>query len=167
MNFLLKLLLVAVSTLITSTVVAEDIKMSEWLFIHTSETAQIALDGTLVVPVKRDIFAFTDRPNRLYRYLDALEFSSLWQVEGDDGFKTEPPNSVLTWVIGDVVQQLEIRIVNASVVDGSDSVSYELKLKEGVTLPTEMVDISLFVGGVCGGNGMGGGKAVGVLMRCK
>ena len=91
MKFLLKLLLVAVSTLITSTVVAEDIKMSEWLFIHTSETAQIALDGTLVVPVKRDIFAFTDRPNRLYRYLDALEFSSLWQLEGDDSFKTEPP----------------------------------------------------------------------------
>jgi hypothetical protein len=56
-----------------------------------------------VVPVKRDIFAFTDRPNRLYRYLDALEFSSLWQVEGDDGFKAEPPNSVLTWIIGDVV----------------------------------------------------------------
>ena len=77
--------------------IAEEAKPAEWLFVHTAETAEMTSATTLVMPVTRDIFAFTDRPNRMHGYLNAHEYALLWSGEGDT-FKADPPNAVLTWV---------------------------------------------------------------------
>ena len=55
-------------------------------------------ENTLVMPVVREIFAFTDRPNRLHTYLNTREFVSLWGDKKGAAFKADPPNAVLTWV---------------------------------------------------------------------
>ena len=99
----MKTILTLATALITglsfnSSAIAEDAKPAEWLFVHTAETAEMTSATTLVMPATREIFAFTDRPNRMHAYLNAHEFVSFWD-EGDT-FKADPPNAVLTWVNG-------------------------------------------------------------------
>jgi len=95
---------------------AADAEPAEGLFVHTAETAEMTSATTLVMPVTRDIFAFTDRPNRMHGYLNAHEFVSLWDEGEGDTFKADPPNAVLTWVNGDDVHEAELLILSAETV---------------------------------------------------
>ena len=166
MTFLLRALVVF-SVFITSSVFAENVKVTEWLYIHTAETAKMASDNTILIDINRDVFAFTDRPNRLYRYFNPTDYVALWDEASASGFLANPPNSMITWMIGEATQQVEANILNVEVTDGGNGILYELKLKAGTQIPIKLSHVSVFVGGVCGGNGMGGGKQAGVLMRCK
>jgi hypothetical protein len=166
MTFLSRALIV-VSVFMTSPAFAESVKVPEWLYIHTAETAKMASDNTILIGTNRDIFAFTDRPNRLYRYFNPTDYVALWDADSENGFLDNPPNSMVTWMIGEATQQVEANIVNVEVTDDGNGILYELKLKAGTQIPIKLSHVSVFVGGVCGGNGMGGGKQAGVLMRCK
>jgi hypothetical protein len=86
----------------------------------TSET-------TLVMPVEREIFAFTDRPNRSQGYLTAERFAGMWADDKGDSFKADPPNAVLTWVNGDKVREEKLVITSASAAADSKSIVYEVK----------------------------------------
>jgi hypothetical protein len=166
MTFLLRALIVFCVSL-TSSAFAENIKVPEWLYIHTAETAKMVSDNTILIDTNRDIFAFTDRPNRLYRHFNPTDYVALWDADLANGFLYNSPNSMITWMIGEATQQVEVNILNAEVTDGGNGILYELKLKPGTQIPIKLFHVSVFVGGVCGGNGMGGGKQAGVLMRCK
>ena len=78
MKLLLKPLALIAALLLTSSAFAEEAKPAEWLFVHTSPTAEMTSDTTLVMPVTREIFAFTDRPNRQHTYMTAHAVVSLW-----------------------------------------------------------------------------------------
>ena len=95
--------LVAITAVVffSTSAIADDAKPAEWLFVHTAQTAEMTSDTTLVMPVTRDIFAFTDRPNRMHAYMNAHEYVSLWDEGEGDTFKADPHNAVLTWVDGD------------------------------------------------------------------
>ena len=125
---------------------AEDIKAPEWLFVHTSQTAEMTRDITLVMPLARDIFAFTDRPHRLHRYMNAYEFVSMWVGEGDT-FRGDPPNAVLTWVDGETVKEAEVVVANAIVTDNGESISYEVVFEVGDHLQSSMDEVSFFIDG--------------------
>ena len=136
----MKTILTVATALITglffsSSAIAEDAKPAEWLFVHTAETAEMTSDTTLVMPVTRDIFAFTDRPNRMHAYMNAHEFVSLWDESEGDTFKADPPNAVLTWVDGGEMKEAEVLITNAKVVgDGyGTAVQYSVKVEAGET----------------------------------
>ncbi|MCS5594692.1 MAG: hypothetical protein NZ730_09150 [Porticoccaceae bacterium] len=58
--------------------------------------AEITNTTTVVIPVTRDIFAFTDRPDRKHEYFTADQFASLWAQTADDSYKIDPPNAVMT-----------------------------------------------------------------------
>ena len=114
----MKTILTAATALITglffsSSAIAEDAKPAEWLFVHTAQTAEMTSPTTLVMPATRDIFAFTDRPNRMHGYLNAHEFVSLWDEGEGDTFKADPPNAVLTWVDGGELKEAELLIISA------------------------------------------------------
>jgi len=132
--------------------IAEDAaKPAEWLFVHTAQTAYMTSATTLIMPVTRDIFAFTDRPDRLHRYMNAHEFVSLWG-EGDT-FKANPPNAVLTWVDGGEIKEAELLIISAETDSNHSEISYEVKLEAG-ELPAGTLDaVSLFVDSVCSDHG--------------
>ena len=98
---------------------AEDKPAEEWLFVHTAEEAQVTNNTTIVMPVTRDVFAFTDRPYRKHAYITAEVFASLWAKAGSNSFKTDPPNAVLTWVDGEDVKEAEVVITGAQVAGGS------------------------------------------------
>ena len=147
MKLLLKPLALIAALLLTSSAFAEEAKPAEWLFVHTSPTAEMTSDTTLVMPVTREIFAFTDRPNRQHGYLTAHAFVSLWDKGEGDTFKADPPNAVLTWVEGDKVHEAEVIITDASVLAHGKAISFEVKLEAGEALSGQMQRLSLFIDG--------------------
>jgi hypothetical protein len=144
----MKTILTVATALITglffgSSAIAEDTKPAEWLFVHTAKTAEMTSATTLVMPVTREIFAFTDRPNRMHGYMNANEFVTLWD-EGDT-FKADPPNAVLTWVDGDFVLEAEVVITDLSVSENGRMLFYTLDVQVG-SLDIGMINSpSLFV----------------------
>ena len=146
----MKTILTAATALITglffsSSAIAEDAKPAEWLFVHTAETAEMTSATTLVMSTTRDIFAFTDRPNRMHGYLNAHEYASLWDKGEGDTFKADPPNAVLTWVDGDEVKEAEVVITDVSVSENGRMLFYTLDVEVG-SLDIGMINYaSLFV----------------------
>ena len=100
---------------------------------------------TLVMPVTRDIFAFTDRPNRMHGYMNAHEFVSLWDEGEGDTFNADPPNAVLTWVDSDEMKEAELLILSAEIVKHGREIAYEVKLEAGDTPADKLFGGSLFV----------------------
>ncbi len=146
----MKTILTVATALVTglffsSSAIAEDAKPAEWLFVHTAQTAEMTSATTLVMPVTRDIFAFTDRPNRMHAYMNAHEYVSLWDEGEGDTFKADPPNAVLTWVDGDEMKEAELLILNAETVSHGRAIAYEVKLEAGDTPAGKSIRGSLFV----------------------
>ncbi len=129
----------------SSSAIAEEAKPAEWLFIHTAETAEMTSATTLVMPATRDIFAFTDRPNRMHGYMNAHEYVSLWDEGEGDTFKADPPNAVLTWVDGDEMKEAELLILSAETVSHGREIAYEVKLEAGQAPAGKVGSASLFV----------------------
>jgi hypothetical protein len=119
----------------------------EWLYVQTAATAKMTSDTTLEIPFTRDVFGFTDRPNRRQAYLTAFEFASLWTAEGANSFAADAPNAVLTWVVGEEQREAEVIINNATVyADGvQESLVYEVTLEAGQMPDAQMSSVSLFV----------------------
>ena len=145
MTLLQSLSTLTAALLFTTGVLAEDAKPAEWLFVHTAQTAEMTSDTTLVMPVTREIFAFTDRPNRLHGYLNAHEFASMWNKGEGDTFQADPPNAVLTWIDSEDVKETEVVITNAAVTDNGRSIVYELVIENGDVLIGKMQDASFFI----------------------
>lgn len=117
-----KLSIIILSLMASTFTFAEDKPAEEWLFVHTADEAQVTNNTTIVMPVTRDIFAFTDRPYRKHAYMTGEQFASMWADSGSDSFKADPPNAVLTWVEGEDVKEAEVVITGAS-FDGN-SITY-------------------------------------------
>jgi len=122
------------SLFVASSAGAEDAKPAEWLFVHTAETAEMTSPTTLVMPVERDIFAFTDRPNRRHAYLTAERFAEMWADNKGNGFKADPPNAVFTWVLGDTVREAEVVITGAAATTDGKALVYRVKFEVGTHL---------------------------------
>jgi hypothetical protein len=137
-----KISIIILSLMASTFTFAEDKPAEEWLFVHTAEEAQVINATTIVMPVTRDVFAFTDRPYRKHVYVTGEQFASLWAKAGSDSFKTDPPNAVLTWVDGEDVKEAEVVITGAS-IDGN-SITYTGKFS--ATRPSgTLKSVSLFV----------------------
>jgi hypothetical protein len=137
-----KIGIIILSLMASTFTFAEDKPAEEWLFVHTADEAQVINTTTIVMPVTRDIFAFTDRPYRKHGYMTGEQFATLWSKAGSDGFKTDPPNAVLTWVDGEDVKEAEVVITGAS-IDGN-SIIYTHKYS--ATIPSGVLKaVSVFV----------------------
>ena len=145
-----------------SSAIAEDAKPAEWLYVHTAQTSEMTSATTLVMSVTRDIFAFTDRPNRMHGYMNAHEFVSLWDEGEGDTFKADPPNAVLTWIENGEMKEAEFFITSAKTVSHGREIAYEVKLDAGHAPKGNIDNASMFVDGfwgcgTCGGPGSGPG----------
>jgi len=117
----------------------------EWLYTHTALEATATSSTTIVIPFTEDIFAFTDRPNREHKYISGDEFASYWNdYDGENSFKLDPPNAVLTWADGDAVEEVEVVITDAN-FDGTN-VIYTIE-NTTITANQSFEDVSLFVDG--------------------
>ena len=120
--------------------------------VQTAETAEVTSEDTLVMPVTREIFAFTDRPNRLHGYINAHEFVAFWDEGGT--FKADPPNAVLTWVDADKkVHEAEVILTGAEVRMQGRAIAYEVGVQGAQTLALgpAISGVSFFVDAVVAG----------------
>lgn len=146
----------AITGILFSQTALAEIKKPEWLFVHTATSADMISNSELVVPVNRDIFAFSDRPNRLHAYMNASEFASWWDEGEGDTFIADPPNAVLTWVDGGNVQEAEFIIINAEALRDDREISYEVKLEAGELPEGNIAQVSFFVDMGCCAHGFKG-----------
>ena len=153
MKLLQSLVAITAAVFFSTSAIAEDAKPAEWLFVHTAQTAEMTSATTLVMPVTRDIFAFTDRPNRMHAYMNAHEYVSLWDEGEGDTFKAVPPNAVLTWVDGDEMKEAELLIISAETVSHGREIAYEVKLEYGDLPEGNVVFASFFVDSMGGIDG--------------
>jgi len=116
----------------------------EWLFVHTAVSAKILNATTIVMPVTKKIFAFTDRPYRKQYYMTGQRYADLWTHSGENSFQDDPPNAVLTWVDGEEMKDVEVVITHA--VSDSNTITYTINDTSGV-IAGDIVDASLFVDG--------------------
>mgnify|MGYP003565442294 CR=1 FL=1 len=141
-KFTLKTLITASLLLTLSAAIAEEDQAS-WLFVQTA--AEFTSDGdTLTIPYEREIFAFTDRPNRKHAYLNAMELTSLWNT-GENNFGENPPNAVLTWVEDGEIREAEIMLTAAQVGDQGRSITYQFQFEAGHEVPASAQRASLFI----------------------
>ena len=148
----MKTILTVATALITglffnSSAIAEDAKPAEWLFVHTTHTAEMTSATTLIMPITREIFAFTDRPNRQHAYMNAHTFASLWDEGEGDTFKADPPNAVLTWVEDGEMKEAEVLIFSAETDTSQLAITYEVKLEAGQTPEGKIGVSNLFIDG--------------------
>ena len=127
--------------------VSQLVSPPEWLYVQTAATAQMTSDTTLEIPITRDVFGFTDRPNRRHAYFTASEFEAFWSEEGANSFSEDPPNAVLTWLDGEEQREAEITLNSATVyADGiQESLVYEITLETEQMPDAQMSYVSLFV----------------------
>lgn len=133
-------------SLMSNSATAEDAKNVQWLAVHTSETAEMTSSTTLVMSAAKEILAFSDRPNREYAHLNAHEFEMLWDGSESGGFKSIPPNAVITWPQGGEMNEAEVIITNARVISNGREIELSIELLEG-SIPSgvELQNVSLFV----------------------
>jgi hypothetical protein len=160
--------LIAISTafimglLVASSAGAEDAKPPEWLFVHTAVTAEMTSMTTLVMPVERDIFAFTDRPNRLHTYLTAEQFAGLWARDPykGDSLKLYNPTAVFTWLEPKGgVGEAEVVITSAFAAADGKTIVYGLEfvdkfLGAGLSIVRMVANPLLFVDAVLSDGGV-------------
>jgi hypothetical protein len=139
-----KISIIILSLMVCTFTFAEDKPAKEeWLFVHTADEAQVINNTTIVIPVTRDIFAFTDRPYRKHGYMTGEQFASMWAEAGSNGFKTDAPNAVLTWVDGEDVKEAELVITGAIFDD--DSITFTTNAHSNTV--GAITSVSLFVDG--------------------
>jgi len=141
-SIILKVGITLLCTLATTFTFAEE-SAEKWLFVHTAEYAQVTNSTTIVMPVTRDVFAFTDRPIRHHAYLTGEKLASLWADTSNNSFKTDPPNAVLTWVDGENVNEAEVVITGATSED--ESITYTIVIDANTVPNTELKYVSLFI----------------------
>ena len=113
------------------------------LFTQTVESAT-SNNNTLTLETQDDVFAFTDRPNRMAGHIPLENFTTLWS-HNNSTFTEDPPNAVITWKADNgSMAYAEIILTNASVnVDGF--IEYNYTLETGETIPSNLSEVSLFI----------------------
>lgn len=122
---------------------ADEYGEPSWLFVHTASSFSVD-KTTLIIPYEREIFGFTDRPNRLHAYLNAHEMSAMWNM-GKDDFTQNPPNAVMTWVDGGEIKEAELLLTSVSVDTFGRSISYNIVLESGHLPIGGGQEMSLFI----------------------
>ncbi|MEX0449769.1 hypothetical protein V6X63_08380 [Spiribacter sp. 221] len=131
-------------TMLTTAVFAADEDRAEWLFVHSADGVELVDETTLVVPLEREIFAFTDRPARDHLYLNAHEFVAIWN-DGEDSFSQDPPNAVLTWEEDGEMRRAEIELTDAAVADHGRALHYQVSIVDGGMSLNRPVSGSLYI----------------------
>ena len=123
---------------------------TSWLLVHTSSTAYYEDNQMINIPLSKDIFAFSDRPNRKYLYLNAKEFISLWDINKEGSFHSDPPNAVIAWTYNKQIQEAEIIIDN--VVSTENGVRYLFRIITGQIPKGELSNVSIFIDNLSSSN---------------
>ena len=137
--------------------ISDDLRNPAWFFVHTGKGATIIENKKLIMPVKRQIFAFTNYLyNRSHAYMSAHDFTSLWLEKKNSfySFKAIPPWAVLSWVSGEDTFSIEFRIKTAEVDITRQHITYGIDYSgSSPYLPVEN-SYTLFIEASCEPSGL-------------
>ena len=109
--------------------ISDELRKPAWFFVHTGKGVTIIENKKLIIPVNREIFAFTTYLyNRSHAYMSAQDFTSLWLEEENSfySFKAEPPWAVLSWVGGEDTFSIEFKINTAEFDLNGQHITYSI-----------------------------------------
>ena len=113
----------------------------QFLFVQTSAGMQYA-DGVLTLTDINPITVlFSDRPERLAGHMATDDFVPFWS-EGDDSFKSDPPNADLALLEEGKVENVVVTLHDPKLEGGN--LSYRVDVLEG-ELPASGGASSLFI----------------------
>jgi hypothetical protein len=122
-------------------------KAPEFLFVQTAKNIAYR-DGVLTLQdISPVTVFFSDRPKRIVGHVRNDLFFKKW-TEGNNSFKSDPPNAVLSVLSGNTPPTETVVVLNNPRVDGK-TVSYDVQTLKGA-LPASGVDGTLFIDGSSG-----------------
>lgn len=114
---------------------------AQFLFVQNAEGIAYS-DGVLTLKgVSPVTTLFSDRPERIAGHMATDSFVPFWG-EGEDSFKSDPPNATLSMLEGDAMENVVLEIRNPR-LEGGD-LSYDVRVLEG-TPPASAGPASLFI----------------------
>ena len=120
-----------------------DSTAKSWLFVQAAEIGT-SNNNTLILETNQDVFAFTDRPDRLSGHISLEIFSSLWDPNAT--FTEVPPNAVLTWKSDDgAMAYAEVLLSHATWNNVTKFIEYDYIFEAGQNLTSNLSGVSLFI----------------------
>jgi hypothetical protein len=124
---------------------SDDTSGPTWLATQTATNAT-SNNGTLILETQEDVFVFSDRPDRLWKHVNLLNFTALWSPNGT--FNEDAPNAVLTWKSNNGSMAIaEVILTNAMWNNATGFIEYDYTFVTGDSLPPNISDVSLFIAG--------------------
>ena len=117
-------------------------KTDQFLFVQKAKSGNY--DGkvlTLKNPAQNTVL-FSNRPQRIVRTIDNLEFLRIWK-DGRNSFKKDHPNSAISYVESNGKISLAI-VENYDFKISKNYLSYKVKILSG-TLPKNLKDITILL----------------------
>lgn len=129
-------------------------KSIEWLFVISSKEGEIKKNDQgqyeLILNhahIER-VLAFSDRPNRIVKFISPQDFKKLWGEGGKNSFEKHPPNAIA--VFGQ--KKIAMKLMSASV--DKDKTSFVVSADDDKLRDVAMGGVSVFVDSqACAWNG--------------
>jgi hypothetical protein len=122
---------------------ADEEKKADFLFVQSAKsmsfdpaTNKLTLENVSPVTV-----FFTDRPERIAGNMNTTRFVPFWS-EGEDSFKSDPPNADISIVDGKTLTQTVVELQDPA-LDG-DTLSYTVKVLKG-DMPAQGTEVAVFI----------------------
>ncbi|MDA8781985.1 hypothetical protein N9N16_02120 [Porticoccaceae bacterium] len=105
-----------------------------WLYAHIADQAEILDNSQLLIPVKKDIIAFTGNPYTKRADLSGDEFIALLddyqmlrlKTFGKGAEAAVPRNAILSWQDGEVLREASLAITHANTANEEQAIVYTL-----------------------------------------
>lgn len=118
----------------------------QFLYAMSSKAGKVDGDRITFERVPLIVY-FSDRPSRLAGQLSLQVFAQGWD-QGTDSFRADPPNSTLSILTDDGVNNVIIEISEPQVKVKEGSISFKFRTLEG-ELPQSFGTSTLFIDGGC------------------
>ena len=125
-------MLTLVSGLVFAENVIDDSKSTGYLFVLSATSGSLKGD-TLTLNGVPNVIYFSDRPARKTGHITLTRFVKMWD-KGEDSFKSDPPNGVLSVLKKDGGQNVVVELKSAEMKKGS--LYFNVEVLEGdLTIP--------------------------------
>ncbi len=105
-----------------------EVKLVDYLYVQNSKQVTLK-EGVLTLKgVNTDTLYFSDRPDRIVGRVTTWEFVDSW-ASGDDSFKQDPPNAVLSILGQTNPQDIVVVLKNPQLKDGD--LIYDVRVLDG------------------------------------
>ena len=139
-------LLVLISACTNSDLASEP--NNKWMFAHMTTEGHIANETTVIMPVTKDIIAFTDSPYQKHAEITGLEFISLLgdvRPTATRRHLNKSRNAVLSWLDGDQTREIRLVITGAKVDRQGKSITYTAESIDALSGVQALVSPHLYI----------------------